>query len=98
MTKEKLIPVMVTTEKQGVFFGYISEEEKGNRDKILIHKCRMAVRYFNCKGVLGLTVDGPNKECRITKAAPTFTAHVISGCADVTPKAVKAWEKGYWKE
>lgn len=96
--KEKLIPVVMTTDstKRGVFFGYINP---GDKDKEVLEAkhVQMAVYWSrDVQGVIGLTVDGPSKHCKITKAAPTCIIRGVTLVSTVSTKAEKNWKKAYW--
>jgi hypothetical protein len=98
-SKEGLIPVLITTDKdkRGVFFGYIKEED-ANKDPISVVGAQMAVFWSaSVHGVLGLAVNGPNTECRISPHNDQeFLIPGVTLVAKVTAKAEKEWLKNYW--
>ena len=89
--------VVVTTEKRGVFFGYVEDDSKSPA-QITLSQTRMCVYWAaETKGVLGLAATGPLGDCRITHAIPSMTAYQITAILDCSPEAVQKWEEGIWK-
>lgn len=92
--KSNKIPLLVTTEYRGVFFGYgVPTENK----VIKLENARMCV-YWNAevKGVLGLASDGPNKNCRVGPSVPNITIQAVTSVTEVTETAAKQWEANHW--
>lgn len=86
-------PVLVTTEHRGVFFGY---EEVRGENTIKLKRARNCLYWSaDTKGFLGLAATGPTSGCRIGPAADVELFKVTS-ISDVTPEAVKAWERAPW--
>lgn len=95
MAKSKEIAVMVTTDKRGVFFGYT--DEPVTEKTITIKMARNCVYWSSSvRGFLGLTVTGPDKQCKVGPAAPSLTLQGVESVATLTPEAVEAWEKAPW--
>ena len=94
MTKPgKERPVLVTTAHRGVFFGYAADTEG---ETIELKRARLCVYWSaDCRGFMGLASDGPTKGCKIGPAAD-ITLRSITAVVEVTPEAVKAWEKAPW--
>jgi hypothetical protein len=91
--KTKSIPVLITTQHRGVFFGYINPERRHDShvDMTGVRNCI----YWSASvgGFLGLASVGPNKDCKIGRRVDgTFTARDVTSITDCTPNAVKAWE------
>ena len=85
--------VLVTTSHRGVFFGYATDTDGPT---IFLRACRCCIYWpAEQKGFLGLASDGPKSGCKIGPAAD-FTARDITGVAEVTAAATKAWEKAPW--
>ena len=86
-----LIPVLVTTEKRGVVFGYT--ENRDARPIILVN-ARMCL-YWSCEvgGVFGLTDIGPTSSCKISAKTPQVILEFVTAVFDVSNDAVTAWEK-----
>ena len=82
-------PVVVWTDKRGVIFGYTSDV---NARPIVLRNARMC-RYWpsSVGGVFGLCDIGPNKDSKISATLPSATFEGVTGVADVTPEAEKAW-------
>ncbi len=92
--KNKMEPLLVTTEHRGVFFGYGTPTES---DIITLQRARMAVRWSpNMRGVLGLAVLGPDKDCRIGPAVESITLQGVTACIKVNDAASRKWEEQPW--
>lgn len=89
-------PIVVTTAKRGVFFGYGEPGIPENKQK-RIEKARMCV-YWDAptKGILGLAATGPTKGCRVTQAVPAITVEDVTSVMECSEEAAKAWENGPW--
>lgn len=86
-------PVMVTTQHRGVFFGYTAET-KG--PVMNLRSARMCVYWSSdLRGVIGLAVIGPNKNCKISPAADIQLSDVTM-IAEVTKEAAEKWESAPW--
>lgn len=92
MAKSKERAVLVTTEFRGVFFGYATDTEG---DTIKLSRARNCIYWRGIKGFLALTETGPTKDCRVGPPAD-IELRKITCVAEVTPEAVKAWEKSPW--
>lgn len=92
---DKLIPLVVTTEHRGVFFGYgIPTTEK----TIRLEKAQMCVYWSaDVHGVVGLAANGPNKDCRIGPPAPAITLQGVTAIMEVSADAEKQWKSEPWK-
>lgn len=92
--KANKIPLLVTTEHRGVFFGYgVPTENK----IIKLENARMCVYWSaDVKGVLGLASDGPNKNCRVGPAVPNITLQAVTSVTQVSEAATKQWESNHW--
>jgi hypothetical protein len=87
------VPVLVTTQHRGVFFGYIdpAQRQAPHVDMIGVRMC--LYWHASVGGFLGLTSRGPNSECRISaRSGGVFTARDVTSITDCSPEAVKAWE------
>lgn len=93
-TKTTLVPLVVTTEHRGVFFGYGTPTDGS---EIRIEKARMCVRWSSdIKGVPGLASVGPSRNCKVGLAAPAITLRKVTSVMECSPEAAEAWEKGPW--
>src|SRR5690348_10883061 len=88
-------PVLVTTANRGVFFGY-ADDTKSAPASLKLKRARCCVWWQDTKGFLGLAEAGPNARCKIGPAAEAVELFNITSIADVTPKAVDAWESAPW--
>ena len=82
-------PVVVWTDKRGVIFGYTSNVDAR---PIVLRNARMCLYWpSSVGGVFGLCDIGPNKDSKISATLPSATFEGVTGVADVTPEAEKAW-------
>ena len=88
-------PVLVTTQFNGVFFGYA---EKTDGDPIHLTRARLCV-YWSAEmhGFMGLASIGPSSSCRIGPPADIELRRVTS-ITEVSPEAVDKWEKAPWAD
>lgn len=94
--KTKSVPLLVTTQHKGVFFGYGTPT---TASEIILEKARMCIYWSNdMKGVLGLATIGPSKTCRVGLAVPSLMLRAVTSISEVTDEAKKAWEKGPWQQ
>lgn len=85
--KEK--PVVVWTDKRGVIFGYT---DNVHARPIVLRNARMCLYWpSSVGGVFGLCDIGPNKDSKISAVLPSATFEGVTGVADVTAEAEKAW-------
>lgn len=95
MPKKKA--VVVTTDKRGVFFGYLSGDH--TKKTLTLDNPRMAIYWSaDVRGVLGLASSGPNGTCRIgpEKKVPRILVHGVTAVIECSPEATKAWEEATW--
>ena len=90
----KSIPLVVTTEHRGVFFGYgLPTEAK----IIRLERARMCVYWSaDVKSVVGLAATGPTKGCRIGPEAPAITLQGVTSIMEVSEEAEKKWKAEPW--
>ena len=94
--KDELIAVIITTDKRGVFCGYIDPKQRIEKT-ISAKNVRMVVYWSaDVRGLLGLAANGPTKGCRITAAAPACVLHGVTAVMDITEKAEKAFKAEPW--
>ena len=102
-------PLVICTNKRGVFFGYADNDGPTNEQihdgqTVVLKRARMAVYWdLDTKGVLGLAATGPMPGCRIGPSVGSITL----GCGpenkqdcvlDVeSDEAVKRWEGEPWR-
>ena len=90
MSENNLLPVLVTTEHRGVFFGYTDDE---NANPIVLKRARCAIRWNTTGGFLELAESGPNDGSRIGSRAPKIILYSVTSVSHVAPPAVEKWEK-----
>jgi hypothetical protein len=94
------VPVLVCTDKRGVFFGWVSHSAlkgEGWRKRLVLKDARMAVYWSgDVRGVLGLAAKGPTSSCKITPVVPEQILVDSHGVTRCTPEAVAAWEEEPW--
>jgi len=90
--------VLVTTEKRGVFFGYLIGEPDRECLVVKLAKCRMVVSWDAAtRGVVGLAATGPTDGCRVTAAAgDESTLNGVTAVFGVTDSARARFEAGPW--
>ena len=92
----KKVPVLITTDKRGVFFGFINPEDAGNTD-IEAEKIQMCVYWdTSVRGVLGLAANGPGSKCRISAPVSKGILRGVTFVGECSEEAVKAWESQPW--
>jgi len=88
-------PVVVTTERRGVFFGILQGDRHAS--SVDLADAQMCVTWSaDVQGVLGLAATGPTKECRVTRPVPLITLPGVTAVMDATTEAVKAWQARPW--
>ena len=89
--KDRKVPVLVTTEHRGVFFGFATKEDL-EKKSFWLERARNCI-YWHSKlnGFLGLAAEGPNSDCRIGAEAKELLVHSITSVSICTDKAAAAW-------
>jgi hypothetical protein len=83
-------PVIVTTDKRGVVFGYTTNV---NARPIILTNARMCLYWSaDVGGVFGLGEKGPTKDCKISAVIPSITLEGVTAIMSVDPAAEKAWK------
>jgi len=83
-------PVLVTTNKRGVFFGY-ADDTSG--DPIVLLNARNCIYWHkSVGGFAGLATVGPNSQCRIGAQVGQIELRGICSVSEVDIMAVKVWE------
>ena len=94
---KKSLPVLVTTEFKGVFFGYSEENGVAKPEKIRLQNARLVVYWSSdVRGVFGLAANGPTAGCRIGPKVPAVTLFKITSVAEVSEDAAKKFEEAPW--
>ena len=96
----KEIAVLVTTEHRGVFFGYLTQQQldENQVNPLRLENARNLVYWSSdCHGFLGLTNQGPNKNCKVGPKCPEILLYKITSISKCTEEAVIAWESEPWK-
>ena len=85
------VPVLVTTEYRGVFFGYADPAELAS-DTITLTGARNCIYWPSEQGgFMGLASEGPAKSARIGARAD-ITLRKITATAPVSEVATAKWE------
>ena len=93
MAAKKLIPVLVTTQHRGVFFGHADPEVLTERS-FWLERCRCCISWSaNVGGFLGLAKHGPNRDCKIGTEATKVLLHDVTSVTECTAEATEAWTK-----
>lgn len=93
----KSFPVVVITAHREIYFGYANTRcPKG--PKINLAHARMAVYYAtDVRGVVGLAVNGPSPQSRITAAVDQIVINSAITILTATDRAAQAWEGAPWR-
>ena len=95
--KNSLIPVLVTTEFKGVFFGYCPNGANLESGTLRIENARLCVFWSaDVRGVLGLAANGPSTGCRIGPRVPAVTLVKVTSVSEMTDEAAKKFEDAPW--
>lgn len=88
-TKSKKVPLLVTTDKRGVFFGY----GVPTTDTIIrLENAQMCIYWSaNVGGVLGLAASGPLDGCKISPVVPATTLQGVVSVTETTKEAETRW-------
>lgn len=91
--KIELIPVLVTTQHRGVFFGHADSAKLADRT-LTLERCRCCISWSaNVGGFLGLAATGPNRDCKIGTEAPEVLLHDVTSVTKCSGEAAEAWTK-----
>lgn len=90
----KKVGLVVTTKNNGVFFGYGVPTENAT---ITLDQCRMCIYWSEeTHGVVGLAGRGPQRDSKVTPAAPSAIINDITAVMNASQQAIKAWESEPW--
>jgi hypothetical protein len=87
--KEKQM-VLVTTERKGVFVGYLESYDVDRRIAILTDVV-MAIRWGTTNGLLELTDTGPTSSSKISAVCPRARLELCECVLDVSEEAERSW-------
>lgn len=88
------VPLVVSTEHRGVFFGY---GEPSDADTIRLENARMVVYWSEgTRGFTGLASTGPADGSRVGPPAPAITLRGVTSVMECSPEATARWESGPW--
>lgn len=94
MSKAKPVPVIVTTQHKGVFFGYGVPADAEN---IRIENVRMVVYWSaDVRGIVGLASTGPTNGCKVGLRAPAITLRGVTAVIECSEEAAKKFEEAPW--
>lgn len=85
-------PVIITTERRGVFHGTLDSYDEGARVAVL-KDAAMAIRFGTTSGLLQLAATGPTAQSQISATAPSIRLELCECIIDVTPAAEEAWKR-----
>lgn len=93
-----LIPVLVTTEHRGVFFGWADVESvRAAPSSLRLERARNVFYWSkNDAGFLGLASEGPRKGSKIGAQVDWLVVKNITAIVGCTPASVKAFTDGGW--
>jgi hypothetical protein len=94
MKTKNEIPLVVTTQHRGVFFGF---GRPTVNKTIRLTRVQMCVYWSSdVKGVLGLAAKGPTRGCKIGPPVPAMTLQDVTGVMEASEEAQKAWASQPW--
>lgn len=93
MATKKTVPVLVTTQHRGVFFGHADPSKVADRS-LSLERCRCCISWSaDVGGFLGLAKVGPSRNCKIGTEALKVLLHDVTSVTECTQEAVEAWTK-----
>lgn len=94
MSKVKLIPVVVTTEWRGVFFGYLAGGAVGKDRKATLTKARNCLYWpASVGGFMGLATCGPMEGAKLGRQVPTVMLEGVTAVIPCSADAEALWLK-----
>jgi hypothetical protein len=87
--KDKLRPVIVTTEFRGVFFGWAADT---TGDPIFLRDARMAIYWGTTRGLLELAETGPTDRSKISAKAD-IEVRKVTAVIEVSEAAAERWSR-----
>lgn len=85
------MPVLVCTDKRGVFFGHTTDH---SARPLVLTDARMCLYWSSdVGGVLGLAEIGPTKDCKVSAPVSMLIAEGVTCVISCDEKAAKAWAK-----
>lgn len=88
------VPVVITTEHKGVFFGYTTNVKA---NPITLRRMRNCLSWTDdMKGFIGLAKVGPSASCRIGPEAEAPVVRAVALVLQCTDAAAAAWERAPW--
>jgi len=91
-TDTQKMPVVVTTEHRGVFYGRLDEDADQAARTLTLYGCRNAIYWSGSRGFLGLASHGPEDGSKIGATAPEVLLHDITSVSRCTDAAAAVWE------
>lgn len=88
-----MVPVIITTQHRGVFFGYVEENADLEARALSIRHAKMAIRWNTTKGIGELALSGPNDGSIIGAEADIAALHDVTCVWYVTQEAAKKWDE-----
>jgi hypothetical protein len=92
-------PIIVTTARRGVFFGYTSEDAEAIilRRNLTLTNARNCI-YWSAEthGYLGLASIGPQNGSRVGPAVSKLSLESITSVADCSEASARAFEAEPW--
>lgn len=92
MSKTKTRPVIITTERRGVFHGQLESYEEATRRAVLTDAV-MAIYWGTTQGLFQLAATGPTDSSKISSVAPRIELELVECVIDVSEEAEAAWTR-----
>lgn len=91
--KQKTRPVIITTERRGVFYGQLKSYDEKARVAVLVGAV-MAIQWGTTDGLFQLCSSGPTSSSKLSSKIPGEARLELCECVlDVSAKAEDAWQR-----
>lgn len=86
-------PVLITTKYQGVFAGWVPDDQDMLPKSLPLKEARMVIYWGTTRGVMELAETGPTSKTKASAKADAEMLHGITGVFAITDEAWKKWQK-----
>lgn len=86
-----MIPVLITTNNRGIYYGYLTENNAP--DMVRLEKARVCVQWdAGNEGFLVMAVRGPQGVAEVSLAVGSLEVYGVATIAHCSPEAAEAWD------
>lgn len=89
--QQNVTPVIVTTERRGVFHGNLKSYDEAKRVAELTDVC-MVIKFGTTEGLFQLAATGPTSRSKLSLRAPALKIELCTAIIHVAPVAEEAWK------